>query len=97
MSRRTLSCIKALFCRDGTDDAKGRKGDLSRTPIYLTKKHCHVTRSVTNCITTLERGNDRRPEERYRAHALRGYAVLDALRPVFGAYLPGVSVRRCLP
>ncbi|MBP1147085.1 hypothetical protein SAMN05216596_1039 [Pseudomonas congelans] len=63
--------------------------DSSRTPIYLTKKNRRVTQSFTNCITTLERGNDRCPEDTI--------VPMLPLRPIFGAYLPGVSVRRCLP
>ncbi|WP_205416877.1 hypothetical protein, partial [Pseudomonas syringae] len=32
--------------------AEGRKGDLSRTPIHLTKKNRRVTQSVGRCEAT---------------------------------------------
>ncbi len=32
MSKRTLSCIKALFCRDGTDDAECDVSDRAKEP-----------------------------------------------------------------
>ncbi|KFE43735.1 hypothetical protein IV03_20130 [Pseudomonas congelans] len=41
-----------------------------------------LTPSVKKCIPTRGVRNDRCPQDHHRAHAPRGHAALDALRPI---------------